>query len=604
MRAPVVRPRPTKPAALPGGWFAALAGLLLIAACAAYALAVLSTVSWPELAALRAGSDWHARAYTERWVPQPYTQAGFQALRALLGGVAGGAVLLAAALGVAPPGRQHLRALGRETTGLLHRLGASWQGLAPGQRRLAWGALAALTALRVGGSLVAQAYDDATSYELFVRARLLVVTAFYPVPNNHVLANTLAWAFYQMHPVFWWSMRLPVLLASTAATAGWFLVLLRRGGFGVALLSVVCFGLTVDGLYYALIGRGYWLLIGLCAVGFGAVLVLQRALLAGMGRGQRVAWVVLVASGAAGLFAVPTHGYFLASAYAWLGVLALGQRAWRWLAGLATAAALTLVGTALLYTPLLWFSGPQSLFHNQFVESLTSAEFWVDAVATVRQPHHAVGVGLGGLVLAAFGWLAYRAWTGRLPARQQLAVRQLGGVSVWLALFPYLLVVGQRTAPPERALLYKEQFLFVLGALVLRYLWQRSAALPTRRRWHWGVLVGLGLFVGSQLALTGHREISWRRTIGWPLGAPGAAWLAAHPMGPVLAPRPVNQLLLRFYLHTTRPNQSWQIDTYPHSGVQYRYYVGRTGEPVTDDTSLPVSSPLFRNDLLSIYEFR
>lgn len=333
---------------------------------------------------------------------------------------------------------------------------------------------------------MAQAYDDATSYELFVRARLLVVTAFYPVPNNHVLANTLAWVFYQAHPGFWWSMRLPVLLASTAATAGWFLVLLRRGGFGVALLAVVSFGLTVDGLYYALIGRGYWLLMGLGAVGFGAVLGLQRALRAGVVRSQRVAWVALVGSGAAGLFAVPTHGYFLASAYAWLGVLALGQRAGRWLGALATAAALTLGATALLYTPLLWFSGPRWLLHNQFVRPLTSAEFWADAVATVRQPHHLVGVGLAGVVLAAFGWLAYRAGMGRLPPRQRRAVRQLGGVSVWLALVPYLLVVGQRAAPPERALLYKEQFLCVLAALVLRYGWQRAATRPGRRRWRWG----------------------------------------------------------------------------------------------------------------------
>ena len=139
-------------------------------------------------------------------------------------------------------------------------------------------------------------------------------------------------------------------------------------------------------------------------------------------------------------------------------MLAPGQRAWRWLGALAAAAALTLGATVLLYTPLLWFSGSRWLLRNQFVRPLTSAGFWADAVATVRQPHHVVGVGLGGVVLAAFGWLAYRAFTGRLPARQRLAVRQLGGVSVWLALVPYLLVIGQRAAPPERALLYKEQF--------------------------------------------------------------------------------------------------------------------------------------------------
>ena len=330
MRAAGAPPRFTA-AARPGPWFAALAGLLLLAACAAYAWGVLGSSSWPELAALRTGSDWHARAYTQPWAPRPYTQAGYRALRALLGGLAGGAALLATALGFAPPGRRAGRALGRELAGWARRRRAGWRGLASGQRRLAGGLLLGLTALRVAGSLVAQPYDDATSYELFVRARLLVVTAFYPVPNNHVLANTLAWVFYQLHPGFWWSMRLPVLLASTGATAGWWLVLRRRGGFGVALLAVAGFGLTVDGLYYASIGRGYWLLIGLGAVGFGALLTLQRALLTGAGRGQHAAWLALVGSGVLGLFGVPTHGYFLASAYAWLGLLALRQRAGRWL---------------------------------------------------------------------------------------------------------------------------------------------------------------------------------------------------------------------------------------------------------------------------------
>jgi len=590
---------PRARAPLPGRWFGVPAGLGLLALCAAYALLVLSTVRWPELAALRAGRDWHARAYTEQWVPRPYTQAGWLALRSWLGAGALGAGLLAGAAGLGPAGRRQLRQLRQELSGALRSLRGSWQAVTRPQRRLAWAGLLALTALRVGGSLVAQPYDDATSYELFVRARLLLVTAFYPVPNNHVLANTIAWLFYQAHPGFWWSMRLPVLLAATGATVSWFLLLLRRAGFGVALCTVLLFGLTVDGLYYALIGRGYWLLIGLSAVGFGAVLVLQQALAGAPARYQRLAWAALVLSGTAGLFVIPTHGYFLASAYTWLGGLSLRHRAGHGLGALGAAAALTLGATGLLYAPLLWFSGPRWLLQNQFVQSLTFAGFWADAWATVRQPHHAAGVGVALVVLVAFGWLAGRARAGQLPAAARV-VHQLGGVCGWLALAPYVLVIGQRTAPPERALLYKEQFLVVLAVLVLQHCWQ-CARSPARR---WGMLVGMGLFIGSQLALTVHREISWRATIGWPLGAPGAAWLAVHPRGPVLATRPVNQLLLRFYLHLTQPRQAWQIDDYPHQGVRYRYFVARTGQPPIDDTLLPVGPPVFQNALLTIYEFR
>ncbi|QKG52507.1 hypothetical protein [Hymenobacter sp. BRD67] len=126
-----------------------------------------------------------------------------------------------------------------------------------------------LTALRLYHSFVIQPFDDATSYELFVREHLLVVSSVYPYPNNHVLSNLLSWAFYQVQPGFWWSMRLPVLLVSTTATVGWFLALLRRSSFGVALLAVGWFGLLSTGLYYAATGRGYWQLIGLGPLALG-----------------------------------------------------------------------------------------------------------------------------------------------------------------------------------------------------------------------------------------------------------------------------------------------------------------------------------------------
>ena len=90
--------------------------------------------------------------------------------------------------------------------------------------------------------------------------------------------------------------------------------------------------------------------------------------------------------------------------------------------------------------------------------------------------------------------------------------------------------------------------------------------------------------------------------VRWRLAVPGAQWLAAQPRGPVLAPRPVNQLLLRFYLHQLAPGQNWQIDDYPHTGVHYRYFVGQTGQPAATETTLPVGRPVFHNALLAIYE--
>jgi hypothetical protein len=92
------------------------------------------------------------------------------------------------------------------------------QSLNSEQRRWAGGALGALTLLRLYFSLDNPAYDDAVSYEVFVSKGLLATSAYYPIPNNHVLSNTLSLLFYQVSPNFWWTMRLPVLLISSGAT--------------------------------------------------------------------------------------------------------------------------------------------------------------------------------------------------------------------------------------------------------------------------------------------------------------------------------------------------------------------------------------------------
>ena len=107
---------------------------------------------------------------------------------------------------------------------------AAWNELWPAQRRAAFITLAALSLLRLVLSLpaITPPYDDGASYSLFVSKGLLAVAAYYPLPNNHVLENLLAWLFFQVSPGFWWTIRLPVLLVATGATALWYLGWLRE----------------------------------------------------------------------------------------------------------------------------------------------------------------------------------------------------------------------------------------------------------------------------------------------------------------------------------------------------------------------------------------
>ena len=565
----------------PTGLFYGLLALAGLGLSAGYAALVLYSASWPEAAALRDFYDWHPRAYT----------AGeFERLRQGLATLALGALGLAAGLGLRRPGRAQVAALGEELRRAGRGLRAGWQALAPGQRRGALVALLALTALRTGYSWWLVPADDAVSYEVFVRARLLGVSAVYPFPNNHVLSNTLAWGFYQLHPGFWWSMRLPVLLTATAATALWFLALLRRSSYRVALLAVGSFSMLQLSFYHAATGRGYWLLVALAAVGFFAVLELSApalyapagaALAAAEGLGAprrgRAAWLGLVGSGVLGLYAVPTHAYFLLSAYGWLGLTQLRQRAWPQLGRTAGLGLLTLAGAALLYAPLLLIAGPRLLLHNDYVRALPPADFWrtLPAYLWLNEGWLSGYRWLG--VLPLLGVLLGLGWLGRRPAGAwPPAVRRLAAPCLWFMAAPYLLVLVQRVQPPERTLFYKAMLLCILAALLVDWWLARQRAAGAGRR---PLAIGLALpwLVGaaSQLAvLARHNEEQLRQ---WQVYRQPMAWLATQPVGPVLAPGAVPRFVLRFFAHTEFRSQPWQIDGRPRPGVHYRYLVAPPG---------------------------
>jgi len=588
-------------------WMLALA---TVAGCAGYAALVLYSASWPEAAALR-------QFY--RWQPRAYTAAEFGTLRAGLALLAAGAAALAAGLASRPSGRAELRALGTELARAGQGLRAGWRGLRPGQRRGALLALALLTALRAYYSVVTEPYDDAVSYEVFVRARLLALSACYPMPNNHVGSNTVAWAFYHLYPGFWWSMRLPVLLAGTAGTVAWFLGLLRRSNFRVALLAVALFSSLQLSFYHSVVGRGYALLAGLSAVGFFAVLALVEAEAARRGPGRvgepaplaapgagraRAAWLALVGSGVLGLYAVPTHAYFLASAYGWLGLALLRRRAGGALLRAGALGGLTLLGAALLYAPLLLISGPAMLLHNGYVLPLPPAEFWRTLPAYVWQTegwlagHRWVGALPALATLAGAAWLGRRARAGRLPAGLARGVRTLAPPAAWFVLLPYGLIAAQRVHAPERTVFYKAQLLAVLVALLAEA--ARHYAPPARRRAGGWLLGGaLGLFGASQLYL-GARANHVRQA-DWPRYRAGVAWLSRQPVGPVLVPRAGQCMLLRFYAHAGYRARPWQLDNRPVPGVRYRYLVRRPGAPSLPGEPPPPGPPAFANEAVAIF---
>ncbi|HET9505449.1 MAG TPA: hypothetical protein VFO93_18040 [Hymenobacter sp.] len=569
-------------AAPPAGRFLGLLGLLLLAGCAGYAALVLQTASGPVAVGLR-------QRYPYEWAARAYSAADYEALRWLLRGLAAGAAVAAGWLAATRRGRAEVRALGQEVAGAGRGLGAGWRTLAPAQRRWASVGLLGLTALRLYWSAVAQPYDDATSYELFVREPLLAVSAVYALPNNHVLSNTLSWGFYQVHPGFWWAMRLPVLLTSAVATGFWFLGLRRRSGFEVAGWAVLWFGMLGQSLHYAATGRGYWLLVGLGGVGFFALLELARP----AGGRARAAWAALVLSGVLGLYTVPTHALLLASVYSWLAWRAVRAGRARQLLFIGGMGGLTLLGAAVLYAPLLLLSGPAALLHNPYVQALSVAEFWHLVPEGLRETHHLLMAPLVLAVLGGFGYLWRLGRAGRLPAGLRRPVVVLGGPSVWFFVLPYVLAAALRLPLPERTLFYKAQYVALLAALLAAWGGWRVGP-RARRPLRCALLAGTLLLAGSQLWQLQRQEALWQRGWGWQLGAPLIDWLAAQPPGAVLVARQPE--VVRFYAHTRQRHRAWQIEYAARPGVRYRYLIVQPGAP-----GPPGGKLAFRNALAAVF---
>ncbi len=561
------------------GRFWLLLGLGSLALCAGYAALVLGTATWAEARALDGlytfDYNWHIRAFSP---------ADWQRAQRGLAGLAAGLAAAWLALGPATAaGRHELRATVVQGRRLVGRGWGQWRRLSRIQRGVLGAQLAALTAVRLYLSLTTPWNDDAASYGFFVRHGLLAVSAYYPIPNNHLLSNTIAWLFYQVYPGFWWSMRLPVLLLSTLGTLGLFGAMRRRLGYWPALLAAGAGSWVQLGLYQAVAGRAYWLTIGLTAGLFCALLALLRPGSAP----RRLAWVSLVATGVLGLQAVPTFAYALASALTWLAGQALWQRRGALLGQAAAAGVLIVVGAALLYAPVLLVSGPRMLLANPFVQPLAAADFWrqLPAHAWITEGFLLGQRGLGAagtlLILGLLGRLLGQWWAGRLAPRLARQVRTVGLPALWFVGWPYAMLLAQRVLPPERTWLYRTWFIYLLLALVLAgWRWQRPA-----QRWLAGLAAGAFILYQVTAQLRDNRYARQRLAPDGDM----AAWLAGHPQArPVLVPDDGlwNWQLLQ--AHVNDPHQLWAVDQVALPGVPYAYVLTRAGTPPLPGTGAVV----------------
>ena len=577
----------------PPARFFALLALLTLAACAAWATAVLASGSYAEARALDGITRhlaWHIRAFG----PGDWRTAtgGLAALAGLLG------LAALAALARCPA---EARALGRELGGSLLAHGRGLARLPRHQQRLALAGLAGLTALRLYFSLSQPAHaEEIASYLWFVRRGLLAVGAYYPVPNNHVLANVVAWGFSWLHPGFWFALRLPVLLTATVVTTGLFALGRRVAGFWAALLGTGLFAGLQLSWYFAAAGRGYWLFFG------WAALVLFATLALGTGtRRPRAAWAALLLGSLGGLYTMPAFAYPALAAWAWLGASAWQSGGLRrplrrfWSRALPALLALLGVGatlgagTALLYAPLLLVSGWKALAGNGYVAAQAAGAFWPALPAYVQLAEGMVaGQGtVGGLLTLAVAGAARYALRGPLPR-----------LLLWWLLAPYLWLLVQRVLPPERVLLYKSEALFLLAGLLVVAGWRRLPA-TAQRPASAAVALAAAAFVGYQL----YQVERLNRTNRRPVAAYRAAWqwLARQPAGAALVPDSRQRLYFHFYA-CTASGPARVLDAQPLPGRHYRYRAapGRAALAAASAPAalgVPPAAPAFANEQVTFW---
>ena len=588
---PLERPESASGNFLPLTFLALLSGSLL-AGCLGWAAVVLASADWTAVQPLNnlfPFYKWRTRLVTA----DEYTQVQ----HALVVGASlmtGFVVLIL----LRPGGRHEAHRCWQELRSSTQELMHGWQACPPTQRHWAGWVLAAFTLGRLYFSLANPEYDDAVSYELFVSKGLLATSAYYPLPNNHVFSNTIAWLFYQVNPGFWWSMRLPVLLISTGATVVWFLGLLRLAGFRVALVAVAMFSGLQLSWYHAGVGRGYWLLIAGTAALFLAMLEILRP-----GGRARAAWLVFTVVSALGLYTVPTFAYPVASAGSWLVLRQARAGAWRALTTTVAGGSLLALAAASLYVPLMLVSGPGQLAGNGFVAALPLGEFlrgfpafsWhsVSFLAGQRT--------LGGVLVVALLLLAARARhaarTGATPAPEAQRLDRLLSPCLWFMAFPYLLAAAQRVYPPERVLLYKGIFLFILAGFGLEWALRRWPRVRFAGAWRL-LAVGVGLY-GTYQAYSVVRVNPTARATNGAYRA-GLEWLARHPAAPILIPEPTHDLFFRFYAHTQQRQRPWQFDYRQLPGVTYGYVVAFPNRRGYFQPEFPFA-PTYHNAEVDIY---
>jgi len=482
---------------------------------------------------------------------------------------------------------QELAALRREWQSTLPLL-APWRTLRPVERSVALGLLGPLLLVRAYYVVHFPIYgDELVTYFSFVREGVMAATSFYPIPNNHILYSVICWLFSLLSDNFYWVMRGPALLISTAGTLLAGLLLLRRLPFRVVSLVMGLFGFFPYALFQAVVGRGYFLL----AVCSQVVLLASLALLRDTTR-PRLAWAVLVGVSVVGFYTIPT--FLLVFVGLGVSMMIAFRRQPQQMIRLVSAGLLTGLATLLLYTPVLLISGPGALLGNVFVAPGAGRTPDLNSFTyPILTEGQLLGLGpatLPLLLLLSFvALLLTRFWPAIRPSKPLIWL--ILGV-LWL---PYLVLSVRGVYPPARVLSFRVFFVFLLGAVIYDALlrrysahmwWQKPALTIVAPVVLWAAVVLVPF--QRRAALEANRNARVEQVYNWLRQRQAHAVVTTHTH---------YQLYLLFFSQIGH----WPltIDTTPKPGIQYDFQLldKEAGE------TMPGPAPaVFENTDVRIYQ--
>jgi len=436
--------------------------------------------------------------------------------------------------------------------------------------------------------------DEVASYDFFVLEGPLAVISFYPITNNHILSNLFSLLFYQINHDPLLTMRGPTFLVSLVGTILMYIVLIRYGGFAVATLSIGILSFSQVGIFYAIAGRGYFLLtvLGFISV-FSMLPIMYKS------ERARLYWCLFIISSILGFYTVPTFIYLFASILAIGFCYFLVQKQLAKMYQIIASFFIIVFGTIILYLPLFLITTISTIIKIDYIQPLDNDIFWSGFPLYISYTEgYLVGQERLGkyfvviiLILSAVKFFYFK---------EKGIYLKIGLPALALVFIPYILMTLQQVYVPERALFYKTIYLYLLVSFLFFWLLRVIKIAHMYKPFLVGIILlmygGYQLYhLEKQLALVRIKERQRKETF---------IWLKAFKPNNMLVLDPPYALYLNHYFKSAKIN--CKIYSEIKADMQYDFLIFSKDEKFQMDSVGLASSgkKVYQNNFVRVYDLK